>query len=105
MGITNIEILDEEIMEKCRLQNLGKINVICGRNNSGKATILRQIYMKNFLNGYTLTKQEIESEITRIFRNILLSEPITSFMQDKLLNIYQNKDSITWYGDEPLELF
>ncbi|MGK5654430.1 AAA family ATPase [Brevibacillus formosus] len=41
----------------------------------------------------------------RVFRNTLISEQITNFMQDKLLNNYQNKDSITWYGDEPYELF
>ena len=41
--ITNLIIKSSELFNNVELNNLGKINVICGPNNSGKSSILKQL--------------------------------------------------------------
>lgn len=38
--IKNIRIRDIKAVKSCDLVNLGKMNIICGKNNSGKSTLL-----------------------------------------------------------------
>jgi predicted ATPase len=42
--LEHLKIRKTEVMDEARLEGLGSINVVCGRNNSGKSTILRAIY-------------------------------------------------------------
>lgn len=39
----HIKILKIKALKECQLSDLGKINVVCGRNNSGKSTVLEGI--------------------------------------------------------------
>ena len=39
-----LHIPGNEYFEDCNLNNLGKINVLCGKNNSGKTTTLNNIF-------------------------------------------------------------
>ncbi len=41
--IASIKLFNHKGLKECELNNLGKINVICGKNNSGKTTILEAI--------------------------------------------------------------
>ena len=43
----NLKISNIKALRECQLQNLGKINVICGKNNSGKSTLLQGIHSTN----------------------------------------------------------
>src|ERR1051326_1489386 len=38
---TNIKLLNLPPSGECTLLDMGRINVICGKNNSGKSTVLR----------------------------------------------------------------
>ena len=40
---TNIKVSNIKGLQECSLLDLGKINVICGKNNSGKSTLLEGI--------------------------------------------------------------
>jgi AAA15 family ATPase/GTPase len=51
-------------LDECELKNLGKINVICGKNNSGKSTILQAIVNKeNRINGRRITEEDFKGFI------------------------------------------
>lgn len=41
---TNLKIIPNKALSETLLLNLGKINVICGKNNSGKSRLLESIY-------------------------------------------------------------
>ena len=43
LAFENLRIADIKALKECRLLRLGRINVICGRNNSGKSTLLEGI--------------------------------------------------------------
>lgn len=41
--ISGIKLKKHKALEECKLENLGKINIICGKNSSGKTTLLEAI--------------------------------------------------------------
>ncbi len=41
--ISDIKLKNHKALEECKLENLGKINIICGKNSSGKTTLLEAI--------------------------------------------------------------
>ena len=59
--IEGIRLGNTQILQNIRLLSLGKINVICGRNSSGKTSILRQIESgTNNDFAFKLTESKIE---------------------------------------------
>ena len=44
--IEAIELVNHKALAKCKLDDLGQINVICGKNNNGKSTLLEAIDSK-----------------------------------------------------------
>ena len=43
LEFTHLKIRKHKVLTQCRLEHLGKINIVCGKNNSGKTTLLRAI--------------------------------------------------------------
>ena len=43
--IEHIEITQDQVIADIRLENLGHINVVCGKNNSGKTTVLNHLFV------------------------------------------------------------
>ncbi|CAG0938181.1 hypothetical protein BROC_00136 [Candidatus Brocadiaceae bacterium] len=39
----HLALFNFKVLKKCKMLNLGKINIICGKNNSGKSTILQAL--------------------------------------------------------------
>lgn len=60
---TNLKLLKLPANGECNLLNIGRINVICGKNNSGKSTLLRAIDKSETR---SIGKQLSDSDITRI---------------------------------------
>jgi AAA15 family ATPase/GTPase len=53
-------------LKECYLSELGQINIICGKNNSGKSTLLEAILKpENKFLGMSLT----ETETAQIYKN------------------------------------
>ena len=62
----HLRIKDKKALEKCDLLNLGRINIICGPNNSGKSTLLEGIEStSNRFPGITIE----QSHINNFFEN------------------------------------
>ena len=57
--LKEITIRAHKVLKTCCLPDLGKINIICGRNNSGKSTLLEAIYSHRI--GGSLTYEEWDS--------------------------------------------
>lgn len=63
--IENLKILEAPILKETKLLNLGKVNVICGRNNSGKTTLLDVIDKdKNVLSGKKIKENDLDSVVS-----------------------------------------
>ena len=45
--ISDIKLKNHKALEECKLENLGKINIICGKNSSGKTTLLEAIQLSS----------------------------------------------------------
>ncbi|HEX8398111.1 MAG TPA: AAA family ATPase [Pyrinomonadaceae bacterium] len=55
----NLKLIDTSILENCFLKSLGKINIICGKNNSGKSTLLNSIRQSKE-HAVSITDQQID---------------------------------------------
>ena len=44
---THLKVETHKGLDECVLRDLGKINIICGKNNSGKSTLLEVISNKS----------------------------------------------------------
>lgn len=93
--IESIHLLGGGALTACNLNGLGKINVVCGRNNSGKSTVLRSILdpslrrlgrhlspedveqiCQNFMNGTIFYQNGTYSGLGHKFRDVLLQTAI-----------------------------
>ncbi|WP_375559782.1 ATP-dependent endonuclease [Bernardetia sp. OM2101] len=54
-----IQIVDKEKNIDCELLNLGRINILCGKNNAGKTTLLKTIEAKKTIAKTTLNDKEV----------------------------------------------
>ena len=61
--IENLKAKNLNALKVCELTNLGKINIVCGKNNSGKSTVLKAI---NKLETRSFGKELIDDEIELI---------------------------------------
>lgn len=61
-----VKLDNETILRDVRLENLGRINVICGRNNAGKTSILKHIaFTAELVTGFTLKPDDLRQLIER----------------------------------------
>lgn len=56
----NLKILEDNILRETKLLNLNKVNVICGKNNSGKTTLLDAINKEGVLVGREFDEKTID---------------------------------------------
>jgi predicted ATP-dependent endonuclease of OLD family len=56
----HLKIEDVKVLKNATLLNLGKINVICGKNNSGKSTVLEGILSNDVVFGRTFVAEELK---------------------------------------------
>ncbi len=66
MWLNTIEIKNYRSLERVKLENLGKINVLIGRNNTGKSSIFGVLshLARTILNGNPLTEEDKKSGLT-----------------------------------------
>jgi predicted ATPase len=62
----NFKISGIKGLKECYLLNLGKINVICGKNNSGKSTVLEGIERPS-----TYGKQFKDEDVDNFFKETI----------------------------------
>ena len=68
----NLKISNEQKgLEKVELLNLGKINVFCGKNNSGKTTLLEVISEEKISEGIVFNEDKIE-KIKKVYAGVRL---------------------------------
>lgn len=72
---TNLKLLKLPAGGECTLLNIGRINVICGKNNSGKSTILRAIDNRETrASGRQLSDSDITHIASSSFPNALRTD-------------------------------
>lgn len=99
----HLEIKNIKALRECELRDLGKINVLCGKNNSGKSTVLEGISdkTKRFL-GVTLGDEQVNSIHTacaELASRYSLQGPET--LSQKLLRVLHEtaQSKSIWYAD------
>jgi len=65
--INHIKLTGHKGIESVTLFNLGPINVICGKNNSGKSSILEAMAVRN---NYGLGK-EVDDSLKDLFKPLI----------------------------------
>lgn len=56
----NLKILEDNILRETRLHDLSRVNVICGKNNSGKTTLLEAVDKETVLVGREFDQETID---------------------------------------------
>lgn len=82
--IESIHFIDAGALPACDIKALGKINIVCGRNNSGKSTVLRSILDPTLRQ---LGRFLSPADVAEICQRLMLN---TVFLQD---------GNYTWLGD------
>ncbi|MBA3469010.1 MAG: ATP-binding protein, partial [Herpetosiphonaceae bacterium] len=85
----NIQINDA-LIQGVNLYNLGKINIICGKNNSGKSTLLSSIGNKRFNQGILLDEEIIMSCLVDINQDNSEMKDINEVC-DEICGIFKEK--------------
>lgn len=68
---TNLKLLNLPANGECDLLEIGRINIICGKNNSGKSTLLRAIANKDIRSiGKQLSNSDINSILDGTARDL-----------------------------------
>lgn len=62
----HLKLKNIKVIKEASLLNLGKINVICGKNNSGKSTVLQGIDSEQRIVGKTFRETDSSSLLTKI---------------------------------------
>ncbi len=79
------------ILEQVKLYNLGKINIFCGKNNSGKSTVLNSLSDINNVQIGIMIDTSLMGEIL-----VLVSDHLNAFLNEpsaveELTEIFQDK--------------
>lgn len=101
-AFTNLRLGTHKALEDCLLQDLGKINIICGKNNSGKSTLLEAITKGDRTPAITLNEEELKHIYDRSIGNTSWSgsmnyETQNAMFKDMLSDVAKTKD--LWYED------
>jgi predicted ATP-dependent endonuclease of OLD family len=62
--LKNIKVIKHKVLDQCNLEKIGRINIVCGKNNSGKTTLLEVINNKYFKLGEKLVEEKLEIFLT-----------------------------------------
>lgn len=110
--ISNIKLHPFKALKKGEIENLGKINIFCGKNNSGKTTLLDTLFhLENNFLGETIIENKL-----RVFENAWSSNAQRwkfnlgggSILFDSLFEVFEPlsiiseifKEREIWYSDE-----
>lgn len=100
---THLRISNIKGLKECTLLNLGNINVICGKNSSGKSTILEGIIQ---LGNRAYGKDFLEDEIEMFYKTTLAHTQWQDRDENKNLIYHRIIQEImrskTWYSDEDI---
>lgn len=101
--INYLNIKNHKALAHAKLYGLGNINVICGKNNSGKTTILEALLIKDC---YGVGKKiDDVNWLVELFtskaKNYSIPDPTKSisWFRDYVNNLIQN--DIVWFSDDP----
>ncbi|AFM02802.1 hypothetical protein Fleli_0315 [Bernardetia litoralis DSM 6794] len=94
-----IQIVDKEKNIDCELLNLGRINVLCGKNNAGKTTLLKAIEAKKIIAKTTLSQREV-SELKSETDKFTLTN-----LTDKFISLEDAKQFLENYTIHKEEIF
>ena len=104
--LENIKLKNNKGLREVTLESLGKINIFCGRNNSGKSTILGTLGGRRgiqWMNGRQFSKEDYEVIFKNTIRNFEWYNTDghkTSIYKDLLHEIYNESMERIWYLDE-----
>jgi len=102
--LINLELIGNDITDGCRFQNLGKVNVLCGRNNSGKSTILREIFKQHYKSGVDIPKKVFYKSCNNYLDNALIAGPVLGYIQERLFEYYIDIETKCWFLTEIYEM-
>ena len=102
--IGTIELVKHKALVKCKLEDLGQINVICGKNNSGKSTVLEAMDSKELRSvGCRFSMDEAREILKASVHRIPIGRIDLSLFQDYGAKHLEELCQKTWYesdGDE-----
>ena len=105
-NFTHLKIGAYKALRDCQLKDLGKINVICGKNNSGKSTLLEAISEKA-APGRTLGADQLEGFLNAsaqyVVRGGAVNRPRGRDMLRNILESTLSKREV-WFEDDLAEL-
>jgi len=79
------------IFEQAKLYDLGKINVFCGKNNSGKSTVLNALSDRSNIQSGIMIDNSLIQEILELVSDHLNTLPNGSSAIERLQGIFQGK--------------
>jgi len=91
-----IKIFDIKGLKECELTELGKVNVICGKNNSGKTTILEGISNKEN------SSLGIKRDILLNYFDIKMKEGYSKVSYPQIINLFEEviNSREFWFKDD-----
>lgn len=100
--LNHIKIGAKAALEATTLLNLGKINVICGRNNSGKSTLLASIIASDrSFQGLTLSTEQLDQMVMEYCQGtIFLSDNRLNVQGLHLKDVFMGATRRVWFRDE-----
>ncbi len=100
-----LRIKNIRVLKQCDLINLGKINIICGKNNSGKSTLLEGIASEEMEEKRFSGKNILHEDIDAVYNNSVGQQGWhgnDKMQNDKYYELIKNTfaESEIWYSDE-----
>lgn len=103
--IDAIKLEDTAVLRDARLKNLGRINVICGKNSSGKSTILRKLAQTWQANlGFKLGEKDVQA-FKNAWKSKAYSQNFALKKGTRQWNLKELFDAFVNIGDVFAEIF
>jgi energy-coupling factor transporter ATP-binding protein EcfA2 len=100
--ITHVKLPSHRGLAACSLDGLGKISVLCGRNNSGKSTILEAFAGGNAIRGYVHDRNSSDALSDFILAHSAIatnpSHPFVPTIRQLVFEACTSRE--VWYADE-----
>lgn len=108
LPLQHVKLHGHKALKSVILSDLKKINVLCGKNNSGKSTIVEALSQKGTMNyGVTSSPDEFED----VFERCVASAPLGQYMDTHYRHMFRNfvflptlQKQGVWFDDE-VEIF